>query len=804
MPSQNGVGAGANFSFGMESFTTLPTAEKAVGKMRWPGAAPEVEEDEPEPPEGYKAAFAKLKTENRELLAGSRAVANKEPVRIIKALHGDNKKLTKKMASKEEREYDHLVHLTQEKDALRDSLAETRTALKTAQTDLLNANSDSKKSTDALEKKCEELQQLGEERDKLKKDLTKEEAATKDVQEQVTALYADVEQAHAARQAALEARDEARIQQRNQELQFNELNEQWQDTKARVTELEQMLEDMEALEENTADLSHDIARLREEAADHERTIVVKDERISHLETQYQKERQRNIASVEEQARAAAASPIDEGPQHVSNIGDSLESELEGEDFCYVGEHDVDEPNELSAITKTLLTYSPIAPATEPPRTFHQQVVASTLPIAPATEPPRTFHQQVAASTLPIASAAPAPLALSKVRKAASTSPRAATVPQQTTHIRDAASTSPKEPTPAPSSLSDVCELASIAPFEPTPAPSALSNVHELASITPFEPVPAPSTLIQHEVANYPPRQTHAQLLTVNVKEAASISPIERQTSTTDLSTQTDAPEPTVDFSTQTDAPDVAHAPELTSQLLHHATLDTAPMELTEIATIDRSMQTNTQQLGITILEDAIDVSPIEPVMVEPAETSEAGFQMDTRQADIGVQTMAKPNTAIGTQTTSASTNNRMAPVKVIHEIAPVHQTVPEVVAKSSSTTDATEPVEIAPPMLNTTSKLPRLSDHWKIVFIAGLFLWCVSLWSELAQWKTANGVGFGNGYSNMASRNGAYGNGRHFLGIFPMGIDIGNSWWSEQVARQMSMAVARFENWAGLAYEPHY
>jgi hypothetical protein len=774
----------------------------------------------------------------------------------------------------EEGEYNHLVNLTDENEDLREKLTATRAELATAQDKYLNANSEVEKSTEELDQERKKLQDLNKQIKELQDKIAEEKAATENVQEQLTALYADVEQAHGARQAALEARDEARIQQMDHQLQFEELNEQWQQTQARVTELEQILEGLDAMEASNADLSHDIARLREEVADYERTIIVKDERISHLETQYQKERQRNIASADEQARAAAASPIDEGPQHVRPIGDSLAAELEDEEFFEQleeeeehGEHEehkkeeVYQPNVYSDVTQTF-AYSPIAPAVEPPRTLHVQTAASTAPVAPAiarsalskiheaartspctaTVPKQTLHVQEAAKTSPRASTVPkqdlhigdavstapieptpTPSSLSNVRMTASTSPRAATVPKQTLHVQEAAKTSPRaatvpkqdiyigdavstapiepttvpsslmkaretastlpiEPTLAPSAISDLHELASFAPIDPVSAPSAISNVRELASFAPIEPTPAPFTFHEHEIAEYSPRQPQAPLLTVNFGEAASVTPIE--TVTADLSTQTDAP----------------RAAALTSQLLHHATLTTSP-----IAPTNQSMQTDPQQLGMSVSEDLIDIAPIKPETVEPEPTTDAGIQtMPQPGIAVGVQTTTAPTvptTASGTQTTPASSNNRIAPVMVTHQVAPVARAVPEPVSQHPNTT---ETVEIAPPVLATSSKLPRFPDWLNRLVIAFLILWGLSLYSELASWKNANGAGFGYGNGNVASRSGAYGNGRHLFGIIPMGMNIGNSWWSEQIARHMSMAITRFEDWAGLNYELHY
>jgi hypothetical protein len=757
-------------------------------------------------------------------------MANDDDYDKIVELTKENEKLANRAID----DYDKIVELEKHVKNLKIELDASRGRLKESEQVSININTHLDNANEALSQEREKLEHLEDKITLLNEEIAHEMAASNNIQEQLTALYADVEQAHIARQAALEARDDARVQQRDHELRFEELNEQWQETKARVTELEEMLEAMEDMDETHAELSNDIARLREEVADHERTIIVKDERINHLETQYQKERQRNIAGHQEQARAAAASPIDDGPQHVSNIDESLEDELRNENFDEGDEED--DVWDFSDINETF-AYSPIAPAQEPPRTFHPRAaavstapiapapakpslsdvrkVASTEPIAPTPAPPSTISVRDAASTIPVpltvpkhsidvreavstipeaakvpkhtshvqeaASTAPRPAAVPKLnidtREAASTAPRAPVVPKQTIDVHNAASTSPRAPT-VPKQTIDVQNAASTAPIEPTLALSSLSNVHEIASFSPVEPALAPSTITEHEIANYAPGQPEVPALTVNVKEAASVAPTDRQITTADLFTQTEAPD----------------APKLTTQLLQHPTFDRSPVERTEIVTADQSIQTDIQQLGIRIFEDAIiDVAPIEPEIVEPEPTSE-----------VGVQTTTEFTTATGTQTIPASPNNRLAPVMVTHEVVPVNQTVPEAVSTPPNTTHTTETVEIVPAAPNTTSKPSHLSDWLPMIIIVALFAWCLSLYGELATWKYANGIGIGYGHGNMGSRSGAYGNGRHLFGIVPIGMDIGNSWLSEQITRHMAMAITRFEDWAGLVNEPLY
>lgn len=79
---------------------------------------------------------------------------------------------------------------------------------------------------------------------------------------------------------------------------------------------------------------------------------------------------------------------------------------------------------------------------------------------------------------------------------------------------------------------------------------------------------------------------------------------------------------------------------------------------------------------------------------------------------------------------------------------------------------------------------------------------CLYLYAEVQSWRNANGAGIG--YEDAFSSGGAYGNGRKFLGLFDIAVDIGTSGFSESVARTMYDLITCIEHWTDSTYNPHY
>ncbi|EOA84540.1 hypothetical protein ACJQWK_07305 [Exserohilum turcicum] len=706
----------------------------------------------------------------------------------------------------EEEEYNHLADLTTENDDLRSKLYALRAELAKAENAEREANYELDKSRQALKEEKDNLRALQAQIARLEKENDHERAATKDAEGRVEVLYTDLDQSRFAHRSALADRDEALADKRDAELQLDDLRQQWQECEDKIAELEAELDEAQKAADQVLDLERDIARLREEMADLDRSIIVKDERISHLELHLQKERQRSYHAADAIAREKAASPVDED-QHVGAVAfESLEAELsmieDNESYYEV------EPNDFSHITETLLTWSPIAPAAQPPSTLHTLQAVSVSPVAPHV-PRLTLDVREAAHLEP---REPAPVALStSLNEGASTAPVAVVVPTHTLTMRETASTEPIEPSRSLSSIHQH-QAASTAPIEPARTPRSSIHAHEAASTAPKAPSPTLQTTFEVEIADIAPREPGLPALTVSVREAASTTPIVRRISTTDLSTQTDfasltsqlidhatvsiAPTTpievaTAEFSTQTEAPVLA------SQLVTYATVSTTPVAPTETITTEHSVQTDANSVPSEISATCgIAITPIEP---------KHGFRRVTTK---GTQTVPESPTSI-----------RVGSVLVTHQMEPVEQVLPKAEPKRPTASTGVQTIvetpvvkeEAKPKPAPQPAPVPRASKSKSgitdlMVRLSAVLMafTCFHLYTQLQAWKKANGIGMGGGYGNMASRSGAYGNGRYLFGIFPMGMNVGDSWLTEQIARHASSAVARFEDWAGIAYEPLY
>ncbi|KAJ4374780.1 hypothetical protein N0V83_001856 [Neocucurbitaria cava] len=464
-------------------------------------------------------------------------------------------------------DYDRVVKLqadldqvTAEADGLRKEVRELQGQLGTTTANLHSQAQQVAEKDSALEGL---RAQVGE----LKQAVEDEKATTANVASSLENAYADLTTTDNARKSALKEKDDAEAAQHDTTLQFEALHVQWKDAQAKVEELEDQMDAMRQLENENAGLYDDMENLRRQLADHERTLIVKDERISHLETQFQKERQRNLNAADAADAAASTSPIDAPPQPFNSLGDSLEEELANtSDYT----DSVYEPLEYSDVVE-IADFEPITPA-------------------------------------------PGLLKYSNVLKIANIEP-----------ITPASSLTPLE-------HSNVLEIADFKPITPASGltPLESSDVLEIADFQPITPTSGPAS-------------------TLSIIQGASIAPMPHQLITTSTPMQTDAP----------------------------------PAGLTQ-------------------------------------------------------------------------------------------------------------------------TKKPSFFDNVLPSLLALLAFFFITQYAELQAWKTANGAGYRPGYGSTYDRTGAYGNGRYLFNIIPLAMDVGNTWWSEPVARNVATAITRFETWAGIAYTPLY
>lgn len=627
--------------------------------------------------------------------------------------------------------------------------------------------------------------------DQMREDVHNEKAASEILKSHLDDAYASFNREQAARENAETALSEAQTLQRDTQRQIDDLFKQLAESQDASKHLHEQLEAYGELERENANLENDVEIMRAERADRDRIITVKDERINQLEIQYQKERQRNLHAADAADAAAATSPIDAPPQPFNAIVDTLEDELAAaSDY---GES-VYEPLELSHVTE-IVHVTPIEPASPPALVVHVREVASITPIA-ATVPTFTVNMREATSIAPVA--AIVPTLTEQVREAASVTPIAPTKPVFTVHVNEAAGVTPTAasikpltvnvseatsitPTAAiiPALAVHVHEATSVAPIAPA-NPALIVQVNEAASVVPSAPTNPAFTVHVREATSVAPTAPENPTLTVHVDEAASTSPIERQFAHTTSSTQTDSP-------------------ELTTKMLHHATHSITPTARKEILSSTSYTQTDTPRAEQSTASAQTDVPMLTAGIINTASVDIAPVEAEKTELYL--------SSTSGTQTAILTPAIKVAPVLVTHEERPRKEYMQKrsIASTAAQTIETKKVIDPAPPLvLALPPKNISLFQTILPLLATILAVFCFKFYMELQAWKNANGIGFGNGYGNVYGHSGAFGNGRYLFGVIPLAMDVGNSWWSEQVARTMSIFITRVEGWAGLTPKPLY
>ncbi|KAH6840326.1 hypothetical protein B0T12DRAFT_364418 [Alternaria alternata] len=712
-------------------------------------------------------------------------------------------------------EYDRAGNLEQKYDKLKDENARYKNEFEKLKREREDTEYALKKSEETLVEEQSTIKALEARNVKLDHDLALKEAALKDKDNQNANLAADYQQLYANYSDKLGELDDIRVKLLEKKLEFDDLRDQWSTDQKRIADLEEAIQEHE--DSNlVAELENDIAGLHAIQEQDSRTIIVKDERISHLEGLLQKEQQRNLHNADEAARTAAASPVDD-QRHIGSLGGTLEDEfsslmLDESDFieCEPSEYEL-EIQSLSAV-HVAASVTPVA-ARVPESQIDISQAASVEPRNPAPAPPCSIVVNKAGSTEPVAvktsihaiavsNAAsveprdpmPAPPSTIDVSEAASTAPKAVRVPEQTTGFYTALSTEPIEPPRVRLSLCDVHDVVSFAPVQPAGAPLDYS-FQNAASTEPIEPARAHLSMVDvHDIASYAPKQPAGTLLRLHEQTSVSTEPVE----------------PARDTLAFDDVYDVASfAPKrpasVASTISRHEIANFAPKEPSlPLLTVDVTEAASTRPIArqITSAEFSTQTDA-------PATTNNFSAQTDApTTTNLAIQTDALV-------ITTAKPSNHITPVMVTREIKPVEQTLPKPEPERPNTTteaqahtnnDTAEERVIAKtsPVMATRAKKARFAGWIPILSTVLFAVWSLILQAELATWKNANGVGFGGGHGNVASRSGAHGNGRDLFGDIPIGMNIGNSWVSEQIAQRMSVAMSFLEDWVGIVNEPMY
>jgi hypothetical protein len=325
------------------------------------------------------------------------------------------------------------------------------------------------------------------------------------------------------------------------------------------------------------------------------------------------------------------------------------------------------------------------------------------------------------------------------------------IPRQhlTTYFGENTSTLPKD-VPAPS-LATAIQAASVdtAPKN-VPAPNLTTYFGENTSTLPKDaPAPSLTTDVHAASVDTTPRNLPAQNMTTYFKQSASTSPkdLPLQSLTTDAHA-----------ASEHTAPLAPMAPNLKTEIAHDTALDTAPVTPT----------TPVLTPGVVQLS-ALDYPPFAPVaqklttkIIQPSALNYAPTEPAAEAPIEARPTIA--TTSVSVQTTESSTQSI-----------------------------ATRYIEVEKPQ-----KIGFLQAILPAIAALLAFL-CLWQYAQLESWETANDYNYSSSYDNR----GAFGNGRYVFGI-PVGMDVGGNWYTEQLARFMSMMITSVESWAGIEHVTAY
>jgi hypothetical protein len=684
-----------------------------------------------------------------------------------------------------------------------------------------------------------ELTKAEEANDNLKSTANEHNAKVAHIEATLSRANEELKHAQEAYHAINAAKDEAEVEQYDLKLQLESLHAEWEEQQAKIKELEDRCDQVEALEAHLDSLQEDLERQNEVMGEHSRTLLVKDERIAHLEAQYQRERQRAMDAADASANATVAAATsqngDDAPPPFSSLGDSLHDQLSNDydEFEYLND---EEPLNYSSISS--ISVAPIEPVVAS-RTIEVNESASTAPVdvvipkltlaihepvstapvdivtpklsvslgesvdtAPVdvSAPKLNLTINEAVSTIPVDIIAPK-LSVS-VNESAIVAPIDVVTPELSISVNESANVAPTDIT-APKLSVGITESASIAPIDiaspklgvsisdyfsvapiDIPASRLSVSVNESASVAPID-IAAPKLGISiGEAVAVNPIDFAAPNLSIDINESASTAPIQRKVDVTTTSVQTDSQ-------------------ELFISMLPAGTLDYAPSEPIAVDTSSMSSQTEAPQLAAVVVHEAsIDITPVEPI--EPIEigASATVAQTDARDLDFAIAPVqeiyeADPfEAAVPTALTNSS-------VLTITEQEPIEAMPRAITPETATTSSSAQTIEIpAPPVdmvIPPTGTLKGNTVSLLQSILTALFaILCIYYYAEVQNWRNANGVG------NTYHRSGAYGNGRYLFGVIPLAMDEGSNVVTQHFARYVSIAIASFEAWAGISDVPHY
>ncbi|KAF1915839.1 hypothetical protein BDU57DRAFT_208153 [Ampelomyces quisqualis] len=411
------------------------------------------------------------------------------------------------LKSKQEDDTAEIEQYQSELSECRQTVTAREAQIKELNHSVATADSDRKATSEVHERTLDDYkQQLEQHRvahEKLHAEIQHHRERAVDHDATLQRVYYDLSHAQAALSAKDEERDELVAQKLGVELSLQEMRAEWEQDRAKLDELEALRHDMEALQAQQSSYMADQERLADMRQGYERILLIKDERIAHLEAQIQKALVRNMRAAEaaDDANVAAATSLDDdAPPLLSIHGETLQAEL-------ADDYDEDEyPYEPEPLHQSPITATSTEPKEPSAPAVHRALsdITATFSFAPSEAPKLTLYVQESASV------SPADLATVALAQ----------------HIQEVASVASVDAAPQKLRVS-ISEVGSTAPAQRSITVSSASiqtDAHELCiamlpagsfAISPITPLTVATCTLG--------TQTHAPLLTSGVVETASIA-----------------------------------------------------------------------------------------------------------------------------------------------------------------------------------------------------------------------------------------------------------------------------------------
>lgn len=330
-------------------------------------------------------------------------------------------------------------------------------------------------------------------------------------------------------------------------------------------------------------------------------------------------------------------------------------------------------------------------------------------------------------------------------------------------------------------IADVVEIAQIAPIalpETSPAASlAIADITEIAQITPIAspetaPVAPPTIAEIAEIAQTipvasPPEIAAAAPTIANITEIAQITPIA-------------SPE-----AAPIALPVIAEVTEI-AQITPIASPPPTIAAMAEIAHITPVTSPETIAVAPTIAE-IVEIAHITPVASPPETVAAAALPTIARIAEI---------TRITPIASAAQTETPMQTDAPVQTEVPAQTNIHNASVQTEHPSAFAPTVTIAPPIYKKSLGL-NLASLLLLLFT----MVSVYLWLDRQALLSANGHGY---YSQYRRLSGAFVEGRYLFGVIPVGFDIGQSTFTERVARATATLITNFERLADISPTPLY